>query len=125
MAIQLDCEESNALANIIIQPSPDPGAVLFMRFNQPASYRAEGLFGHFSFCHVQTRPDVSREGAVRVESGHARVIYPTIFSVMPPQPVLHCEGFTRIKSLDINGGTSLAIFLVDALQPTVPQLHFE
>ncbi len=65
--IQFHRQEREALIDIVVKFSANPGALLFMGFNQSAPYGGETLFGELSFGDVDTRAAVTSEGTIRVK----------------------------------------------------------
>ncbi len=72
-SIQFHGQKREALIDVVVKLSADPGALLFMCFNQSTANGRETLFGELSVGDVYTRADVASEGTVRVESRYTLI----------------------------------------------------
>lgn len=94
-SIQFDRQKREALIDVIMKLSADPGTFLFLGFNQPPPNGRKTLFCEFSFGEVYTRADVASEGAIRIESRYAFIKNPTILPIVSPQPILQLKLLLR------------------------------
>jgi hypothetical protein len=58
---------------------------------------------------------------VGIESGHSNVENPTIFPIVPPEPILYPELLSPIKSLSIGFQAPLLVFGVNSLRPPMSE----
>src|SRR5690242_9194253 len=84
--------------------------------------RSQGLLRFTPLRNVQTRTDITKEFAVRGKARRARVKNPPIYSIGPPQPVLHLETLLRIKVAGVDFDAAIVIIWMDSSHPTVSQL---
>src|SRR5882762_7831011 len=72
--------------------------------------------------HIDAGPDVTDKRAILIKPWHSNVENPSIFSVVPPEPVLHSDPLTPIKGLRVRIHASPQIFWVNPFCPAVPKL---
>ena len=63
-SIQFKSQQREPLINIVVKFSSNPGALLFLGFNQPAPNRRETLLCELPFCDVYAGADIARKGAI-------------------------------------------------------------
>src|ERR1700704_1954402 len=119
---QLNRHQRDALIDIVMQLSGDPGALLLVGLNQPATHAGEALLCQFAIGDVEARADIAGKRAVRVESWHTYIGYPAVVSVVPPEPILHLERLPEIECLGVGIQATAQIFVVDQLCPAITKL---
>src|SRR6266705_3514635 len=98
------------MIDVVMEFSREPGALLFMGFNQSAPHSGKSFLGQLAFRDVQARSYVADKKTVRIQSGHAYIEHPAVFSIVPPQPILDLEGFSEIKCTRVSIQPILQIF---------------
>jgi hypothetical protein len=82
----------------------------------------ESLFRPPAIGNVDTYPDVANERAILIKPRHSKVENPSIFSVVPSEPILRSELFLTIERLHVCIRASTRVLGVDPLRPAVPEL---
>src|SRR5690349_5311802 len=110
----------------------DPAAFGLLSLEKPARQHPQfaltlphGLLHALLLCDVDTGADVPVEGAIRLESRHARVEDPAVFAIEPSQAVFHAESLACVKGPTVGVQTALYIVPIDALAPAVTDLSFQ
>jgi hypothetical protein len=91
-AFELDGEQRQALADIVVKLPGDPAAFVFLRGNQTAPEVAQRRLGPLSVRHIDRRIDVAGDPAAETAPGHAGIEDPAVFAVLPAQPVSMLAG---------------------------------
>src|ERR1700733_10374534 len=102
--------------------SRDPCALLLLCLNHPAAHICEGRFRQLTDGEINAGSDVTDKRAFLVKPRHSDVEKPSIFSVVPPKPVLRSELLTAIKCLCVGVHASSQILGVNSLHPAVSKL---
>src|SRR5207302_1600730 len=119
---QLDCQQSDSLINVVVQLPCDPGTLLFVGFNQPASDAGKGFLGDPSIGNVNPRTYVPGKRTVRVHSWHSDIEDPAVFSIVAPQAILHVERFSPIECMVVGLQARFQILGVNSFDPTISKL---
>src|SRR5215472_2994068 len=120
-ALQIHRQQSDALIDIVVQFSGNPGTFLLVGLNQRANHAGKGLFSLFTLTDVNSRADVARKGSVSVESRHSLIENPAIFCVFSAEPILHPERLPPIERLCIGLKATFQVVSVDSLCPAISQ----
>src|SRR3984957_5078858 len=115
-------EKCETLTNVVVKLSGDPCALLLLCLNHPAAHTCEGRFRQLTVGEINAGSDITDKRAFLVEPRHSDVENPSIFSVVPPKPVLHSELLTAIKRLCVDVHASPHILGVNSLYPAVSKL---
>src|SRR4029077_18438611 len=124
-SIQFNRQQSETLIDIVMKLSANPGALFFVGFDQPAAYGGHGFFGELSFGDVDARPDVAREGAIRVEPRYALVQNPAVLPIMSPEPILHLKRLSSVECFRVGLQAGVNIVRMKASGPTIAELFFQ
>ena len=88
---ELHGEERQALAEVVVQFSGNPGAFVLLCADQPATKVEKALLGGFPVCDIHAGSDKTGEFSRRRISRHAGVENPAILSIRPSQAEFHSE----------------------------------
>src|SRR5690348_12971742 len=77
--IKLHREQRDLLANVVVQLSRDPRALLLLRVDQSSTQARERFFGKFALGHVHAGADVAFKRAIGTESWYSDIVYPPVF----------------------------------------------
>src|SRR6266576_4934792 len=118
-SIQFDGQQRNPLTDVVMQLSRDPRTFLFVGVNQLATHVAQRFLRELAISYVHARAYVAGKRTVRIESRHAYVGHPAIFSIMPPQPILHFETVPALERSRIGIQARTHVIGVHYLSPAV------
>src|SRR5216683_6886123 len=99
----LDFEQENrkSLADIIMKLACDPAAFSFLGLDEFAAQLIERLLCEALLRTIEAGTWVARKRPDDIKSRHSDIQDPAIFSVMPPEPILHPELLTPIECLGV------------------------
>src|ERR1700677_1673113 len=116
---QVDGKQCKTLTNVVVKLSGYPCAFLLLCLNHPAAHAGQRRFRQLTIGKIDTASNVTNKRAFIVQPRHSDVEKPSIFSVVPSEPVLQSELLTQIKRLCVGVEASLQILGVNALRPAV------
>ena len=119
---QLAREQGQLLAQLILKFTRDPPPFLFLHGQQPSADFVEALLDAMTVRDVDTRPHVPGEASGGVVARHARVEDPSIFTVVPAQPILRREPRARVDGRQGGLKAEGQILGMDAVRPSVAEL---
>ena len=82
------------------------------------------IFGRLAFGNVDTRADISTEGAIGFEPRDAIINNPAVFSIKAAQAVLDFKICSRVKCCRISGKTRLQVVWMNPRYPAISQFLF-
>src|SRR5277367_507122 len=85
---KLHREQRQPLANVVMQLSRDPDALLLLRFNELTADPFERLLGKLLICRINRRTDEPSKGSIPVHSRRRNIEYPAVGSVAAAEAVL-------------------------------------
>src|ERR1700729_4176406 len=85
---KLHRQQRQPLANVVMQISRDPAALLLLRFNQLTADRSERLLGKFLICRINRRTDEPTKRSIPVHSRRRNIEYPAVGSIASAEAVL-------------------------------------
>src|SRR5215813_12529239 len=80
------------------------------------------LFRSFGLGDVDGNTDVADEIAIGLKARHPMIQHPTIFTIISPQAVLHCELSPHGEGIDVDLKTAVKILRVNSLCPAIAKL---
>src|SRR5215469_4116133 len=92
-----------------------------LRLDQLPTHLLQSLPGQFLVSHVTRRTNVAGKGAICVESRHAIIENPAIFSVMSAEAILHLKRLAPIKRSFISIQATPQVVCVDPFRPAIPK----
>src|SRR5271170_7357388 len=93
----------------------DPLSLFFLGANQETVQTSEGLLRRLALGDVNARSYIAGKRAVLIESRHAHIEDPAVFSVLPPESILHIERFTAIECTGVRVQANPQVSRVHAL----------
>src|SRR5271168_4684356 len=85
---KLHRQQRQPLANVVMQISRDPAALLLLRFNQLTADLFKRLLGKFLICRINRRTDEPSKGSIPVHSRRCNIEYPAVGSIAAEEAVL-------------------------------------
>jgi len=84
--LELDGQQRQTLVDIVMELSRQAASLLFLRFDQAAADRREGMVRNLGGCDIDTGAHEAGKGPVVVVSRDTHVQQRPVFPVRPPQP---------------------------------------
>ena len=100
-AVELRREHNHALTEIVLKLSGNPRSFVLVGLHQTLAQTRESEPGKLQIRDVNRRADVAFKAAILEKPRRAGVEDPSIFAVVPAEPILHAEGFTPIERVVI------------------------
>src|SRR5690348_7700016 len=103
----------------------NPGALCFMRLNQPAPNGGQTLLCELPVRDVYARADVAGETTIWIKSRYTIVENPAILSIASPQPVLHFKRLALIECVGVGFETAFRIIRMNSVHPTIAKFRLK
>src|SRR2546427_7604614 len=120
--LDLNCQQCETLIDVVMKLFRNSGAFALLCLYQLSTNVRESLRCLFALRHVDTDPDVTSKSVIPIKPWHSNIEHPSIFSVVPSEPILHSELLATIKGLRVGVKAPLQIFAMNSLGPTISEL---
>src|ERR1700692_2792617 len=102
----------------------DARAFFFLGGHQASGQRVQESLGVCAVSNVDTRANISKEGAVGFKPRHANIKQPAVLSIETPQTVFHFEVKASVKGRRVESRTVVTVVRMHPRKPRVAQLLF-